>query len=94
MQTPSPAVSQPLLRFSGGQRSLVAWLFLLCACIPWLNPVAGGAMTPAIPLITGWFCIAILLLLECCRRVVGLPIVVIASVFILVSYFGRAMPGF
>ena len=38
--------------------------------------------------------IAILLLLECCRRVVGLPIVVIASVFILVSYFGRAMPGF
>ena len=63
MQTPSPAVSQPLLRFSGQQRTLVAWLFLLCACIPWLNPVAGGAMTPAIPLITGWFCIAILLLL-------------------------------
>ena len=38
--------------------------------------------------------IAILLLLECCRRVVGLPIVVIASLFILVSFFGKAMPGF
>ena len=34
--------------------------------------------------------IAILLLLECCRRVVGLPIVVIASVFILVSLATRA----
>lgn len=38
--------------------------------------------------------IAILLLLECCRRVVGLPIVIIASCFMLVSFFGRSMPGF
>ncbi len=38
--------------------------------------------------------IAILLLLECCRRVVGLPIVVIACAFLAVSYFGRVMPWF
>ena len=63
MQTPSPVVAQPLCHFPREQRTLAAWLFLLCACIPWLNPVAGGAMTPAIPLITGWVCIAVLLLL-------------------------------
>ena len=36
----------------------------------------------------------ILLLFECCRRVVGLPIMIIAAVFILYAYFGRHMPGF
>ncbi|NCB36203.1 MAG: TRAP transporter permease, partial [Clostridia bacterium] len=38
--------------------------------------------------------IAIILLLECCRRVVGLPIVVIASCFVCISLFGYLMPGF
>lgn len=37
---------------------------------------------------------AILLLLEACRRVVGLPIVIIASVFIVIAFFGRYMPSF
>ena len=37
---------------------------------------------------------AILLLAEACRRVVGLPIVIIAAVFILIGFFGRLMPGF
>lgn len=37
--------------------------------------------------------LATLLLLEACRRVVGFPIVVIASVFILYAYFGRHIPG-
>lgn len=37
--------------------------------------------------------IGTLLLLEACRRVVGLPIVVIASVFIIYAYFGKNMPG-
>ena len=34
-----------------------------------------------------------LLLLEACRRVVGLPIVVIALTFIVYAYFGKNMPG-
>lgn len=38
--------------------------------------------------------VGILLLLEATRRVVGLPIVVIASVFLLVAVFGKYMPGF
>src|SRR5690606_2725216 len=38
--------------------------------------------------------IAILLLMEACRRVVGLPIVIIASGFILIGLAGRSMPGF
>ncbi len=37
--------------------------------------------------------ILIVLLFECCRRVVGLPIMVVAGVFILYAYFGRYMPG-
>ena len=36
----------------------------------------------------------ILLLLEACRRVVGLPIVIISLCFVAVGLFGRSMPGF
>ncbi|MBE5781677.1 MAG: TRAP transporter permease [Clostridiales bacterium] len=35
----------------------------------------------------------IILLFECCRRVVGLPIMVVAVVFMLYAYFGQYMPG-
>lgn len=38
--------------------------------------------------------IGILLLLEACRRVVGIPIVVIAVCFICIGLFGRSLPGF
>ena len=38
--------------------------------------------------------VAILLLMEACRRVVGIPIVIIATLFVLVGFFGRQMPGF
>jgi len=38
--------------------------------------------------------LAILLMMEACRRVVGLPIVIIASLFVLVAFLGRSMPGF
>ena len=38
--------------------------------------------------------LAIILIIEACRRVVGVPIVVIACVFILYARFGAYMPGF
>lgn len=38
--------------------------------------------------------VGILLVLEAARRVVGLPIVIIASIFLLYNYFGRYIPGF
>lgn len=38
--------------------------------------------------------IGILLVLEACRRIVGVPIVIIGVVFILYAYFGAYMPGF
>ncbi len=38
--------------------------------------------------------VGILLLLEACRRVVGLPIVIISLCFVAVGLFGRSMPGF
>lgn len=37
---------------------------------------------------------AIVLLMEACRRVVGLPIVIISLCFIAIGLFGRSMPGF
>lgn len=37
--------------------------------------------------------ILIVLLFECCRRVVGLPIMCVAAVFLLYAYFGQYMPG-
>lgn len=36
----------------------------------------------------------ILVLMESCRRIVGLPILIIASVFILYAFAGRYLPGF
>ena len=38
--------------------------------------------------------IGILLIMEACRRVVGWPIVIIATVFLMYAYFGNLMPGF
>ena len=38
----------------------IAAFFLPLALLPWLNPVSGGAMTPAIPLLVGWICSAVL----------------------------------
>ncbi len=38
--------------------------------------------------------IGILLILEACRRVVGIPILVVLIVCLLYVYFGRSMPGF
>ena len=38
--------------------------------------------------------VGIVLLMEGCRRVVGLPIIFIACAFILIGVFGRYMPGF
>lgn len=35
-----------------------------------------------------------ILVMEACRRVVGWPIVIIASIFIAYAYFGRNIPGF
>ena len=63
-----------------------AAFFLLCACIPWLNPVSGGAMTPAIPLITGWMCISLLFLAFPAWR--GSAMAMYAGVFVLVTSLG------
>ncbi|MGB5823355.1 MAG: TRAP transporter permease [Proteocatella sp.] len=38
--------------------------------------------------------IGTILVLEACRRVVGWPIVIIATVFICYAYYGRSIPGF
>lgn len=38
--------------------------------------------------------IGTILVLEACRRVVGWPIVIIATIFICYAYFGRNIPGF
>lgn len=38
--------------------------------------------------------IAVIMIMEACRRVVGLPIVIIATVFILFAFFGSHLPGF
>ena len=38
--------------------------------------------------------VGVVLLMEACRRVVGLPIVCVAIAFLLVGFFGQSMPGF
>lgn len=63
--------------------------FLLCACLPWLNPVSGGAMTPAIPLLLGWLCIALLFVSFPAWR--GAPMAVYAGVFVAVAALGSVL---
>lgn len=43
--------------------ALTAAVFVLLSALPWLNPFSGGAVTPAIPLLVGWGCCALLLAL-------------------------------
>ncbi|WP_373100368.1 MULTISPECIES: TRAP transporter permease [Pasteurellaceae] len=38
-------------------------------------------------------CLGVILLLEACRRSLGLPLVIIAVVFLLYNYFGQYLPG-
>jgi len=38
--------------------------------------------------------IGIIVVMEACRRVVGLPMLIIATIFMLYAYFGAYMPGF
>ena len=38
--------------------------------------------------------VGILILFESCRRIVGLPIMTIASIFVLYAFFGKYLPGF
>jgi len=87
---------------SKGRKDRIAWWDLLLGMA--FVAVAGyfivnyeglmnrsGAFTRT-DLIVG--AIGILLVMEACRRVVGWPIVIIASCFILYAYFGPVMPGF
>ena len=50
----------------------------------------GGSPTP-MDVVMG--CIAILLVIEAARRVVGLPLVIVACVFIAYAFFGPYLPG-
>ena len=53
--------------------------------------VGRAGMTTAFDLVAG--CIGILLVLEAARRVVGLPMVIIALIFIIYAFIGPYIPG-
>ena len=84
-----------------GRKDALPWYDLLLGLIAlalFLYPVINfsqiarrNSLLPYQYLIGG---LAILLMMEACRRVVGLPIVLIASLFVLIAFFGRQMPGF
>lgn len=85
----------------GGPKDTLPWYDValgLLALALFLYPVLNFnqlARQNSYPLYQYWIGgVAILLLAEACRRVVGLPIVVVASAFILIGLFGRSMPGF
>lgn len=50
----------------------------------------GGSPTP-LDVVMG--CIAVLLVIEAARRAVGLPLVIVASVFLLYAFLGPRLPG-
>ena len=85
----------------GGRKDRLPWYDLILGLVSlglFLYPVINfsqivrqNSLLPYQYLIGG---VAVLLLMEACRRVVGLPIVIIASLFMLIAFFGRQMPGF
>ena len=72
----------------------LALLSLVCYLYPviFFNDIAKQIAYTPFQIAIG--VIGILLLLEGCRRVVGMPIVVIACCFVLIGFFGKVMPGF
>ncbi len=89
----------PLKR--GGRKDTLPWHDLALGLVSlalFLYPVVffnqivrQNSLLPYQYLIGG---VAVLLLMEACRRVVGIPIVIIATFFMLIAFFGRQMPGF
>ncbi|MFJ9501351.1 TRAP transporter permease [Brevibacillus centrosporus] len=79
-----------------GITNLILALLGVIVCLYWVFDYEGlvtrtGNYTTLDMLVGG---VAILLVLEAARRVVGVPITLIASIFLLYTYFGPYMPGF
>ncbi len=85
----------------GGSKSSLPWydvaLALIACGVCFYQVVNEGALNSRLrlkPYEMYIGIVGIILLLEATRRVVGLPIVIIAGVFILLALFGKYMPGF
>ena len=85
----------------GGRKDVLPWYDVALAVlsvivclypIVFFNKIVSQNALEMYELVIGG--VAIVLLFEACRRVVGLPIIVIATVFVAVGFFGRSMPGF
>ena len=85
----------------GGRKDTLPWydvalaLVSVAVClypVVFFNKIATQNALELYELVFGG--IAIVLLFEACRRVVGLPIIVIALLFVAIGFFGRSMPSF
>jgi TRAP transporter 4TM/12TM fusion protein len=89
-------------RKRSGKKHKVAWydviLSLLSIVVGLYWPIMLDQIVNRVGLLTttDFFVglIAVLLVLEATRRAVGLPITIIASIFLIYAYFGPYMPGF
>jgi TRAP transporter 4TM/12TM fusion protein len=89
-------------RKRSGKKHKVAWydviLALLSIVVGLYWPIMLDQIVNRVGLLTttDFFVglIAVLLVLEATRRAVGLPITIIASIFLIYAYFGPYMPGF
>lgn len=88
-----------------GLTGAACWMYIVCGYSPkfltWAGNIFGTEFQPlftragaytAVDIAVG--IIAILILFESCRRIVGLPIMIIAGCFIIYAFAGRYMPGF
>ena len=73
---------------------VLALLSLVCFLYPvvFFDTIARQVSYQTYQIVIG--VVGVLLLLEGCRRVVGMPIVIIACCFVLIGIFGKYMPGF
>ena len=65
------------------------WMYIV---INFQNLVRRSGNNTTLDVIIG--IIGILILFESCRRIVGLPIMTIAAVFVIYAFFGKYLPGF
>lgn len=101
----SPKDTLPWYDVALGLAGAACWMYIVGGYSPkfleWLSGIFGKEIKPlftragsytAVDITIG--IIAILILFESCRRIVGLPIMIIAGCFILYAFIGRYLPGF
>ena len=75
-----------------GSISFFFYCFNLDEIVNWGSRINKVFVVGGVPLLIVFGIVGILVLVECCRRVVGLPIILVATAFVLYAFIGAGKP--